>query len=399
MCIAIVKKANATISDDTLKQCWTRNPDGAGIAYPYNGEVVIEKGFFKFETFLKRYKQIVKNVHSNILLHFRISTSGLVDKENCHPHRVNSKLVMIHNGVLHNVDVPAKSKVSDTVLYCRNYLQKLPDGFIYNDVIREFITDNIGSYNKFCFLDADGNYFICNEKAGVWDNDVWYSNTTYKEPKPVKKISYSKYSSAYAEGWYDKYYGTAKAQPDVGFGKVKKYSKWAALTEEERLLLRDDAELFDTVEENIYNLEDSEVIEIGETPFIHLLTGDVGTYKELCSKYNASAVMSLNWYCYFSKEKDELNNIYKENYMAVLKNIYSPAVSDKEYVCPECGWSTRTLQKTCDDKDFILNIKRKRHCLWCDTELIEECKEENPPEKINLSDSTKATTKKITTVK
>ena len=288
MCIAIVKTKEGTITDEQLKNCFTRNKDGAGFAYPKDGEVVIEKGFFNFDAFLKRYREVEKDCDNNMLIHFRISTAGLVDKTNCHPHRINNKLVMIHNGVLH-IDVPKNSKVSDTVLYCKRYLKQLPKGFTHNDVIMEFMAEHIGDYNKFCFLDSTGYYRIVNEDAGDWVDGVWYSNGSYKAPTYVDPWKgYSAYKDRPWMGhWYDYDYDDYDNYEDTqqkeiyGYGKVKKAEEFMHLTEAERTEILANADFYDDVwdyidrrADNLYNEGDyNNFITLGDDPQVMLLSG------------------------------------------------------------------------------------------------------------------------------
>ena len=57
MCIAIVKKQNATISDEYLKNCFENNPDGAGIAYAKDGQLYYVKGIFDVKTFIDEVRK------------------------------------------------------------------------------------------------------------------------------------------------------------------------------------------------------------------------------------------------------------------------------------------------------------------------------------------------------
>ena len=111
MCIAIHKPTNKVISRSTLENCFNSNPDGAGLAYRNNIEdkITIEKGFFSFEDFYSFYKGLDKSLE--MLIHFRIGTSGKLNKNNCHPFLVNGKDALIHNGVLNHF--PYTKKRSD----------------------------------------------------------------------------------------------------------------------------------------------------------------------------------------------------------------------------------------------------------------------------------------------
>lgn len=196
MCIAIIKTKDGTISDDILKTCFKNNPDGSGFAWTESNQLYIIKGIFDVDTFINTYHDIESKADSNILIHCRISTSGLIDKDNSHPHVVNDSTVLIHNGVL-DIKVPKDSKKSDTVLFIEKYLRDLPVDFVYNKAILRLIENRIGYNNKFVFLNSNGDYFILNEDAGEWVNGVWYSNDSYQP----RLFTYTKSYKSY--GMYD----------------------------------------------------------------------------------------------------------------------------------------------------------------------------------------------------
>lgn len=178
MCIAIVKPQGTKISDDYLENCFDNNNDGAGIAYAKDGRLYIVKGIFNKENFVKAVRKAEKIAQGDILIHCRIGTSGLKDQNNCHPHIVNSSLVMIHNGIL-DIDVPKKSKVSDTVIFIEKYLKKLKNDFIKDKGIMKLIEFAIRSNNKIAFLNNKGESYICNAEAGIFEDGIWYSNNSY----------------------------------------------------------------------------------------------------------------------------------------------------------------------------------------------------------------------------
>lgn len=204
MCIAIVKPKGKEISDEALKNCFERNQDGAGLAFSKDGKLYILKGIFNKDEFVADVRKYEKEADGAMLIHCRIGTSGLKDKANCHPHVINEHLVMIHNGVI-RVNVPTNSEVSDTVIFARDYLSELPKDFIKNSQIMKLIQMAIGSYNKLCFLNEKGEFAIVNEKEGVWDEGVWYSNYTYRTPK----ITYNTtdWDDDYIDTFGNRYYG------------------------------------------------------------------------------------------------------------------------------------------------------------------------------------------------
>ena len=178
MCIAILKPNSETISKKRLERCFDNNDDGAGYVFAKDGVLHFFKGFFRFRDFWKSYvKNVVNNGNPITAIHFRITTHGKTNADNCHPFKVNPDLGFIHNGVIDMVSVDKKR--SDTSVFNDNILKKLPDNFIRNTAICNLIEESIGR-SKLVFLDNGGNYTIVNENAGHWDGNVWYSNNSYR---------------------------------------------------------------------------------------------------------------------------------------------------------------------------------------------------------------------------
>ena len=177
MCIAIYKPEGKVLSQATLKECYDSNPDGAGFMYAEDKKLHIQKGFFSYDSFYKAYKH---HENKQAVLHFRIKTHGKIDTTNCHPFAVNNSLAFVHNGVISGFgDV----NHSDTIGFNHGVLQPLVNKWgnlaLFQDPIIDLIEGRIG-YSKLIFLDRHGNHKIMNEGKGVWDDDVWYSNTSYK---------------------------------------------------------------------------------------------------------------------------------------------------------------------------------------------------------------------------
>lgn len=220
MCIAIFKPADKTIDRDTLAMCNLANPDGMGVAFPSNcgRDVVVLKAVknTEFDGFYKEYVRCVEDKKLPAAIHFRIATSGNIDEDNCHPFKVHPSLAFIHNGII-QIAQTRKDK-SDTWHFNRNILQQMPRKFLEYAAIRELIADYIGGYSKLVFLDSKGQHAIINDAAGVWDEGVWYSNTSYL---PKKASDYTM--------WDDDYYGyhgvdraTTKRKSNNPF----KWTKW-----------------------------------------------------------------------------------------------------------------------------------------------------------------------------
>ena len=178
MCIIAIQPLGVKIKESTLKNCWDANKDGAGIMYVENGKLIVNKVMQSFQEFMKVKKHADK-MGCNIVMHFRIATSGGINERNCHPFKVNNDLYFCHNGIL-DIDVPLNSTINDTQIFNNSFMRGLPDNFVQNDTIMNLIEFTIGNRNKFVFMDASGQFYILNENAGTWDNGAWFSNNSYK---------------------------------------------------------------------------------------------------------------------------------------------------------------------------------------------------------------------------
>lgn len=175
MCIAIYKPFGKHLSKRILRNCWENNNDGAGFMYAEDGRLVIRKEMDTFKGFWKKYQETIPDLRQ-MVLHFRISTSGEINKRNCHPHRINPKLAFVHNGI---INIKEAKGLSDTVTFGKQVLSLLPEGFQDCSAHRYLLSLTIG-YSKLVFMNAMDKVSIINEDAGSWDNNVWFSNTTYK---------------------------------------------------------------------------------------------------------------------------------------------------------------------------------------------------------------------------
>lgn len=181
MCIAIYKPAGKVIDRDTLHRCYLKNKDGCGFAYfKTDGELVIMKSM-NFDSFYEDYEfHSVVNADRPFLVHFRIATHGTVDIYNCHPFQIDENHVMIHNGIIHNIRKCPDKKRSDTQMFVDDILKELPREWMFNWGITNLIEDYIGG-SKVVVLAANDSVTIYNESKGEWADDIWYSNSGYKE--------------------------------------------------------------------------------------------------------------------------------------------------------------------------------------------------------------------------
>lgn len=217
MCIIVVKKKGIDLpSKETLKTCFERNHDGAGLMYVQNGQVIIDKGYMDFKSFYKRLQKVehkIGNLKNHaIVMHFRIGTQGANDKATTHPFPISNKVEdlkatyfrtdvgMVHNGIISKFNYD--KTISDTQLFIKDFvsvIKKLRVDFYKDKDVLGLLKNEIG-YSKLCFLDKDENIYYIGDK--VEDNGIIYSNDTYK-PYEYKYNTRTKYSSAWDYDWND----------------------------------------------------------------------------------------------------------------------------------------------------------------------------------------------------
>lgn len=197
MCIIAYVPKDKTVSKEIIENMFINNPDGAGLLYVEKGEVKVFKTFHLCEL-TAMYEHIKTSFDTDIIIHCRIGTHGGKTLDNIHPFMVNKSLGFVHNGIISNV--PLDVAKSDTRMFNEVILQKLPEGFLNYEAVKELIGGYIGS-SKLVFMDNKQNVTLINDDKGTWDGGVWFSNGTYH--------SYSDYY--YPEDNWNKYEGAHNA--------------------------------------------------------------------------------------------------------------------------------------------------------------------------------------------
>ncbi len=115
MCLIIIKPPDIDFPEEPLlKYSFLLNPDGIGIAFDYNNQVHIHKGYMKFANFLKDYNQIIEDTpdlkHHTMIIHFRRASRGKVKPELTHPFPISNNMEVLTKtclttdfAVFHNV--------------------------------------------------------------------------------------------------------------------------------------------------------------------------------------------------------------------------------------------------------------------------------------------------------
>ena len=173
MCVIISKEKGKKLpSKEFLYNCFKKNPDGSGFMYEFEHEVYIEKGFMDFDSLYNRLKELDSQINlqtHSLVMHFRISTSGKVDKENCHPYPITQNIDLMretflktkdiafcHNGIIRNYQSHDKIH-NDTQTFGVNVLSVFKEHYpkFYEDknVLKML---NLLAQSKLCFLDSEG---------------------------------------------------------------------------------------------------------------------------------------------------------------------------------------------------------------------------------------------------
>lgn len=224
MCIiAIYDKTNQP-NKTTLDRMIKKNADGVGVAWNDGKRVHFRKGLKNSEQVLKIYERVKKSA-LNFVFHARISTSGGVSAEKCHPFPIsdNNKKLNItyydgttpcafHNGIFQLTPLDGLNDTQTLIKTMLAPIFKADANGLYNgdfDRLIDFTTRN----NRFVLLYPDKIAAF-----GTWEEDddgVKYSNNGFKAFIPTYysagydfpprgdygRVYYRDYLNG--EGWYE----------------------------------------------------------------------------------------------------------------------------------------------------------------------------------------------------
>lgn len=245
MCILIVKPQNRLVpSREILKECFDRNPDGAGICYAKNNQIVLKKGFMTFEEFFVEANKIP--TESSALIHCRIGTSGGNVPELTHPYPLTNnikelkrtqmvikgskdspKYAVGHNGIFYEYN-NRDDGINDTCAFIANILYPLNIS-VSNllDKNLDAIINKLVGTSKIAILRTDGEIAMFGD-GWIEDNGIFYSNNTYK------KITYTKYTWLEDD---DYVYNRENYMTSIknSWGNYKDYMNWWKMDDDERI--------------------------------------------------------------------------------------------------------------------------------------------------------------------
>lgn len=193
MCVIVYKPKGIKLERKVIADCFIENPNGAGYTVIYEkNNFVTRKGFMT-------ENELDASLEENggdftpydMILHFRISTSGGINPINCHPYPISHKQsdftvtesinqpVIYHNGVLFGIKQSWSNDIelySDTFLLARDILSRTDATGITNVLSLIANTSN----NKFAHVDKHGTVTLYGDFKK--HNDVFYSNMLWNEP-------------------------------------------------------------------------------------------------------------------------------------------------------------------------------------------------------------------------
>lgn len=201
MCIIVAKNQGVKMpSKEIITNCFTHNPDGAGIMLAAKGKVYGFKGLMTLDAVLAKLKQLEKRFGPldklPVVLHFRIGTHGANIAANTHPFPVansykalrklewTSPLGMAHNGIItatgHHPDIK-KENVSDTMVFIRRIAAPFCEKVDPFKNPAFFDALQIVADSKLCFLNGRGELKVLGQFES--NDGVYYSNGTWQAPR------------------------------------------------------------------------------------------------------------------------------------------------------------------------------------------------------------------------
>ncbi|RDI45302.1 hypothetical protein [Nocardia mexicana] len=185
MCLLTFYPAGTAPDTDALAVGAQVNDDGHGFAVVTGSEIVVGHGLRAAEVIGEFAEVRARFPDGPALFHSRYATHGVVDVGNCHPFWLgrDRRTVVAHNGVLPKRVRPGPyDRRSDTRIAAEQYLPRQPFGSPDTRQGRRGLESWLGT-SKLVLLTVNPAYrehaYVFNEHAGIWDEEIWYSNTSY----------------------------------------------------------------------------------------------------------------------------------------------------------------------------------------------------------------------------
>ena len=195
MCVIIFIPQGETISKEELKQAWNTNPHGAGYGIRREGKVIYHRGFMKFNPFYNEIKHKIGK--TDIVLHFRISTSSAINRVQTHMYELGNKTRL--KGITENPVLSMNGSIFQQFEYkgfndTMSYIEDNPQAFqIISDTQSQELLDIVeeATSSKWAIITPQA---VLISKGFQYHNGKYYSNLNHITPKYIK-VSSSCYGS------------------------------------------------------------------------------------------------------------------------------------------------------------------------------------------------------------
>jgi predicted glutamine amidotransferase len=166
----------SNIPQQVIDTALVRHPDGFGAAWRTDEGL----RYAKFAPNEKReFAQFLRDLdkHSGVeyVAHFRYATHGPEDQAHAHPYMYEDPqegpVLVFHNGV---IDIVTKADESDTEVFVRDVLARLPSAWWRDGALRYLVNGSIG-WSKLVLM-TETETVNLQETSGKWDGGLWYSS-------------------------------------------------------------------------------------------------------------------------------------------------------------------------------------------------------------------------------
>lgn len=245
MCQIFAGKSNkirATLlnTPGLMADLFSNNGDGLGAMYATSKRVlrtpkVVPKNLADAQAFIAQ----LPDDERNLVIHWRMRTSGQVDPDNAHPFIVlPGKMAMTHNGIISGINMKSNPSMCDSRHYIEQTLRpqlEVAPRLVEIPQWIDFVGQDIGSGNRFVFMDNEGSMSFVNRHTGYEIDGMWVANQysfaaelLFPDYKPYRK-SYGGYDSSAHDGWWRATHGGTDAWDDEIYrGNVKRLPAPAA---------------------------------------------------------------------------------------------------------------------------------------------------------------------------
>jgi hypothetical protein len=184
MCLIISGAANKVRSvllntPGMLSDIFSSNEDGIGYMYGSKKGLKVVKSLPKNLQQATDFIQRIPNDDRAFAIHFRMTTHGHTDLDNCHPYDVvPGYMAMMHNGIFSTGNAADRTK-SDTWHFINDYMgspiREFPE-LAYNESYLTMVAEMVGN-NRFVFMNGEGRISHVNFDQGIEYAGLWFSNT------------------------------------------------------------------------------------------------------------------------------------------------------------------------------------------------------------------------------